>query len=68
MEGHSGNLCLFFARLGVGNDWAEFFGRISIRMAMATGSEIGYFKNLALENLMRDAEYIADVLSKREED
>lgn len=66
MEGYRSGVRVFFARLGVGDGWAECFAKTAIRLAIATHTDIRYFKNLALDELMRDARYISEVLGERE--
>lgn len=68
MEGYSGGIPVFFTRLGVGDDWAENFSKTAIRLSLATHDSIGYFKSLALHELIRTAQHITDVLHEGEED
>lgn len=67
MEDYSGGICVFFTRLGVGNDWAEYFSKVAVRLSLATHNSIEYFKKLTLTDLMRTARQIADVLHEKED-
>lgn len=68
MESYCGGICVFFTRLGVGDDWAENFSKAAIRLSLATHNSIEYFKDLTLPDLMKAAHQITDVLKEREED
>lgn len=68
MESNCGSVYVFFARIGVGNEWAEYFSKVAIRLSLATRDSIEYFKNLTLTGLMETARQIAEVFHEGEED
>jgi len=53
----------------VGDGWAEYFSKTAVRLAMAThAGSIEYFKGLALENFIAEAEEIVEILNRRNGD